>query len=100
MRRDLRMTAPLCGTCEGEPNNCFLVDVGFTLASGEVNVYGLELGKEIDGYAAHLSEANPCCFHPTERKMRFAADSRRVYMGDAGFDAIDELENFGGVVGI
>src|SRR6267378_1162893 len=76
------------------------VNVGFTLAPGEIDVHSFELGVEIDGYTTHFAHAYAGGLHPAERKLRFAADGRRIHVGDAGLDALDELKDFRGVIRI
>src|SRR5260370_14184062 len=76
------------------------VDVGFTLAPGEVYVHGFQLGEEIDGHAAHFAHADAGGFHSAEGKLRLAANRGRIDVRNAGLDAIDELKDLRGVVRI
>src|SRR6266852_4174640 len=76
------------------------VDVGFTLAPGEVYIHGFQLGEEIDGNPAHFAHADAGGFHSAEGKLGFAANGGRIDVRNAGLDAIDELKDFGGVIRI
>src|SRR5260370_20705196 len=73
------------------------VDVGFTLAPGEVYIHGFQLGEEIAGDAAHFAHADAGCFHSAEGKLCLAANRGRIDLSDTCFDAIDELKQFGRV---
>src|SRR5712672_4586446 len=76
------------------------VNVGFTLAPGEIDVNSFKLGIEIDRYATHFAHAHTGGLHAAERKLGFATDGRRVHMRDTRFDAVDELKDFRGVIRI
>src|SRR5438045_999117 len=69
------------------------VDIGLALPAGVVDVGRLELGEEVDGHAALLAGADSGALHAPEGQVRLAAHGRRIHMGDAGLDAVQEAEH-------
>src|SRR4051812_23625575 len=75
----------------------YLVNLRLALGPGVVNVDDLELGVEVERDAALLARSNTGALHAAERNLRFTAGGAGVHVRDAGFNAINELENLGHV---
>src|SRR5690349_19406860 len=76
------------------------VDVRLAFLPGVINVDGLHFRIEIDRFAAHFAQSDAGGLHSAKGHLRFAADGWGIDVRDAGFDAVDEIENLRGVIGV